>query len=280
MRIRTILAVVMVTVMFVGCGKVDERNSSKAVEKKDEIAHVDEVESVLEEVSGKEDEGTEEELATEVVAETTEEIVPTEQTQPEEVQKTEQKTEQKKIQTKAEAPAVTTPVVSENVVATPEPEVNKETCEHWYQPVFEEYTYTREMVWGCNGCGYPLFTIEDGKPVHFSDMYVHPPCETDRFEEPCVGGGFHSEIFTSAKCAKCRGSVILRDCMFSVMGLRCIKNEILGPYEKVEEEHVRAYIKSCDCGENFVTSGANGNGLLFVTETCCYCGDVINYPQK
>ena len=241
-----------------------------------------------------EDESTED-ITEDVAEEEVAEHVPDEPVANTETQKTEkksQKTETKKNETVA--PAVTTPIVNETVATTPEPEVKAENCEHWYQPVFENYTLTETMVWACNGCGYPLYTIENGKPVNFSDMYSHPPYETDRYDEPCTGGGFHSEIFISgeaadsgetgitgvgAKCALCWGDIIIRDCMFSVMGLRCIHNEILGPYEKIDEENVRGYIKSCDCGENLTMVGSNG-GVILLEETCVYCGDTKTYPQK
>ncbi len=289
MKKRVLAVILLVTIMVVGCGKMDEEITSKAPGNEEEIVVETEIMDEEDIVSYEEDEGTGE-TATEVVEESTAETVPTEQVKSEESQKT----ETKKKQTKTEIPATTTPAVSKPVAVTPEPEVSKETCEHWYQPVFEKYTLTKTMVWACNGCGYPLYTIENGKPVNFSDMYSHPPYETDRYDEPCTGGGFHSEIFISgeisdseekhiagvgAKCALCWGDVIIRDCMFSVMGLRCIHNEILGPYEKIDEENVRGYIKSCDCGENLIMSGSDG-GVILLEETCVYCGDTKTYPQK
>lgn len=290
MKKRITALILLITIVVIGCGKVDEEIALNTSDKVKDIVTETEIVDEENEVSQEDDEGTTEDLATEVVEENTTETVPTEQVKSEEVQKT----EQKKTQTKAEAPAVTTPTVNEPVATTPEPEVKVEECEHWYQPVFENYTLIETMVWACNGCGYPLFTIENGKPVHFSDMYVHPPCETDRFDEPCTGGGFHSEIFISgeasdsgetgitgigAKCALCWGDIIIRDCMFSVMGLRCIHNEVLGQYEKIDEESVRGYIESCDCGENQIIIGDTG-GVVFLEETCVYCGDKKTYPRK
>ena len=277
MKKRLLAIILLITVVGVGCGKVDDKISSNTPDKKQETKVEKEVMEETDTLSQEEDEGTQKEAITEVV----EEAVPAEQVQSEDVQKT-------------ETPAVTTPVVNAPVATTPEQEVKAGNCEHWYQPVFENYTHTKTMVWACNGCGYPLYTIENGKPVNFSDMYSHPPYETDRYAEPCTGGGFHSEVFISgeasdsgekhitgvgAKCAKCWGDIVIRNCMFSVMGLRCIHNETLGHYEKIDEENARGYIKSCDCGENVIMVGSDG-GVILLEETCVYCGDTKTYPQK
>ena len=194
MRIRRILAVVMVAIMLAGCGKVDEEITAKAPEKKEETIVETEVGSIAEEVSQEEDEGTIEELVTEEVEETTAETVPAEQTQPEEVQKTEnKKTEQKKVQT--ETPAVTTPVVSETVVATPESEVKVEECQHWYQPI-ETKSYNRiepHYIFGCNGCGFPLFTIDPvtHDAVNIEDLYFHRECYSEKLGMMCPKVSLH-----------------------------------------------------------------------------------------
>ena len=278
MKNKAILAIIMVAIMLAGCGKVDEEITSKAPVKKEETIVETEVEGIAEEASQEEDEGTIEELVTEVVEESTTETVPTEQVKSEEVQKT----EQKKTQTKTETPAVTTPVVNEPVIATPESEVKKEECNHWYQPVeTKNCASIKQMVWACNGCGYALFDISstDYSPINFPNMYVHPPCETDRFDEPCCGGGYHSEAYYYWEgCYECHAPIILRSCTtFYVMAERCIQNESnFGPYEKVETGH--AYIKSCDCGKNLMVSGEDG-GMMLLKEQCCYCGDVKTYPE-
>ncbi len=284
MRIKRILAIVMMAIMLVGCGKVDEKITAKAPEKKEETIVETEVESIAEKVSYKEDAGTIEGLATEVVEETTAETVPAEQTQQEEVQKTKnKKTEQKKVQT--ETPAVTTPVVSETVVATPEPEVKVEECTHWYQPVeTEEYDRIEpHYIFGCNGCGFPLFTIdpETHDAVNIEDLYFHRECYSEKLgtmcPKPC---GWHSEVYYQGWCYCCHSEIQLRACTyFYVMAETCIQNAgDLGGYEKVEEGH--AYIKSCDCGKNLIVSGENGKGLLLKKEVCTYCGDTKTYPEK
>lgn len=286
MKNKTILAIIMVAIMLVGCG-VDERTSSKAVEKKEEIAQVDEVESVLEEVSGKEDAGTSEERTEDVVEENATETVPAEQVQPEEVQKTEtKKVEQRQTQTKSETPTVTTPVVNAPVVATPEPEVKVENCEHWYQPVeTEEYDRIEpHYIFGCNGCGFPLFTIdpETHDAVNIEDLYFHRECYSEKLGMMCPKpSAWHSEVYYQGWCYCCHSEIQLRACTyFYVMAETCIQNAgDLGGYEKVEEGH--AYIKSCDCGQNILmTDGETRMGLMVKKEVCSYCGDIKTYPEK
>lgn len=276
MKNKAILAIIMVAVMLVGCGGV-ESNPKTSEKKEEKIEEV--VENVTE--SEGEDESTED-ITEDVAKEEVAEPVPDEPVANTETQKTEkksQKTETKKT-TEPVAPIVTTPVVSEPV-ATPAPEVKE--CEHWYQPVeTDTYNYIYEMRWGCNGCGYALYDIlGDGTAVNFNDMYSHPPCETDRYDEPCVGGGFHSEGFYSGRCYRCHSESIMRSCSyFYVMAERCLKNPSnFGEYEKVEDGC--AYIKSCDCGENLLVSdGLTGMGLMLKKEICSYCGDVKTYPEK
>ncbi|MBQ8803240.1 MAG: hypothetical protein IJZ53_06390 [Tyzzerella sp.] len=281
MRIRRILAVVMVAIMLAGCGKVDEEITAKVPEKKEETIVETEVESIAEEVPGEEDEGTKEHLASEVVEESTVETVPTEQVKSEEVQKTEQKTEQKKTQTKAETPAVTTPVVSEPTTSV-EPETKMEECTHLYEPVeWEEYTGIRKMVWGCNGCGFPLFTIdpETHDAVNIPDLYFHRECYSEKLgmmcPKPC---GWHSEQYYMGYCYRCHGQIQMRCCDYFYKNTEyCVKNAgDLGGYEKVESDC--AYIKSCSCGQNILMSGGEKGGLMLKREVCKYCGDVKTYP--
>ena len=281
MKKRVLAVILLVTITVVGCGKANEKTVSKEPSNKGKKVEK-EIAAEINTVSGKEDEGAQEESVTEVVEENATETVSTEPAQTKKEQKTEnKKTEQKKVQT--ETPVVTTPVVSETAVSTPEPEVKVEECTHWYQPVeTKNCASIKKMVWSCNGCGYALFDISstDYSPINFPNMYVHPPCETDRFDEPCCGGGYHSEAYYYWEgCYECHSPIILRSCTtFYVMAERCIQNESnFGPYEKVETGH--AYIKSCDCGKNLMVSGDEGGMMLF-KEQCCYCGDVKTYPQK
>ena len=188
MKNRTILAIVMVAIMLVGCG-VDEEVTFKAPDNKEEMKVETEVIEETDTLSQEEDEGTTEETVTEVVEESTVETVPTEQVKSEEVQKSEtRKTEQKKVQTKTETPTVTTPVVNAPAVTTPEPEVKVEECTHWYQAVeTEEYDRIEpHYIFGCNGCGFPLFTIdqETHDAVNIPDLYFHRECYSSSREYP------------------------------------------------------------------------------------------------
>ncbi len=274
----------LIAIAVVGCGKLDEEITSNTFDKTKDIAAETEIIDEEDAVSQGEDEGTSEDNTEVAVEETTVETVPAEQTQPEEVQKTEnKKTEQKKVQT--ETPAVTTPVVSAPVVTTPEPEVKAENCEHWYQPVeTEEYDRIEpHYIFGCNGCGFPLFTIdpETHDAVNIPDLYFHRECYSEKLgmmcPKPC---GWHSEVYYQGYCYTCHDEIQLRACTyFYVMAETCITNAgDLGDYEKVEEGH--AYIKSCDCGKNLIVSGENGKGLLLKKEVCTYCGDTKTYPEK
>lgn len=277
MKNKAILAIIMVAIMLAGCGKVDEEITSKAPVKKEETIVETEAEGIAEKASQGEDEGTSEDDTEVAVEETTVETVPTEQTQSEETKKT----EQKKAQTKTEMPAVTTPVVNETSVATPE----VKECEHLYEPVeTEEYDRIEpHYIFGCNGCGFPLFTIdpETHDAVNIEDLYFHRECYSEKLgmmcPKPC---GWHSEVYYQGWCYCCHSEIQLRACTyFYVMAETCIQNAgDLGGYEKVEEGH--AYIKSCDCGKNLIVSGENGKGLLLKKEVCKYCGDVKTYPEK
>jgi hypothetical protein len=272
MKNKTILAIIMVAIMLAGCGKVNEEITAKAPEKKEETIVETEVGSIAEEVSGKEDERT-----TEVVEENTEETVPVEQTHTEEVQKT----ETKKTQSKTETPVVTTPVVSETVVATPE----VKECEHLYEPVeTEEYERIEpHYIFGCNGCGFPLFTIDPDThdAVNIPDLYFHRECYSEKLgmmcPKPC---GWHSEVYYQGYCYTCHDEIQLRACTyFYVRAETCVQNTgDLGGYEKVEPGY--AYIKSCDCGANTIMVGQNGKNLLLKKEQCVYCGHTKSYPEK
>lgn len=279
MRIKKILAIVMVAIMLVGCGGVESKPQTS--EKKE-----DKMEAVVKDIaeSGGEDESHKDTTEGAVEAETAE-PTPTETATPTETPKTEtkstqQKTEMKK-KTEAVAPAVTAPVVSEPI-AKPAPEVKE--CEHLYEPVeWEEYTGIRKMVWGCNGCGFPLFTInsETRDAVNIEDLYFHRECYSEKLgmmcPKPC---GWHSEEYYQGYCYRCHGETQLRACTYFYKRAEyCVKNAgDLGEYEKVEEGH--AYIKSCSCGQNILMAGGEKGGLMLKKEVCKYCGDEKTYPEK
>lgn len=264
MKRKIIVMILLVVIMVVGCGRAEDRNTTKKSETKEKV-QVDKVsKNDIEFVPQEEDNETEANVTDATMVDTV----------PEEPEKS---SDTKKMETKK--PQVTTPVVSQPIV-TPEPAVKD--CQHWYQPVEEEeYTSIHEMRWACNGCGYALYDIlGDGTAVNFADMYSHPPCETDRYDEPCTGGGFHSESYYSGRCYHCHTEIIMRSCTyFHVMAERCLKNPSnFGEYEKVEDGC--AYIKSCSCGENLLVSdGLTGMGLMVKKQVCSYCGDTKTYPQ-
>lgn len=153
-------------------------------------------------------------------------------------------------------------------------------CEHWYQPEFKECTQIKHYIFGCNGCGYPLFTIQNHDAVNLPDLYSHPPYYSEKLGRECTGGAYHSEVYYQGYCATCHTEIQIRNCtVFRVMAQTCVKNEALGPYEKVETG--LAYLKSCDCGQNILLAGDDDNsGLLIIKETCKYCGDVKTYPEQ
>lgn len=281
MEKRIVAILLLMVVMVVGCGKVDEKTPSSTSDKKEKIAVETEVTEEMDTLSQEVDEGTAENFGTEVGEESTTETVSTERVQSEEVQKTEtKKVEQKKTQTKAEVPTVTTPVVNETVVATPE----VKACEHLYEPVeWEEYTGIRKMVWGCNGCGFPLFTIDPQThdAVNIPDLYFHRECYSEKLgmmcPKPC---GWHSEQYYMGYCYRCHDQIQMRCCDYFYKNTEyCVKNAgDLGGYEKVESDC--AYIKSCSCGQNILMSGGEKGGLMLKREVCKYCGDEKTYPQK
>lgn len=274
MKKKILTSILILAVIVAGCGKLDEKKTLEAPEKQQDTT-VD-AEIVNDNIVSQEaDEGTEE-LVEEAVEEVVPESVPVEQVQP----KTTQKTEQKKTQNKTEAPVVTTPVVSEPIVASPE----VKECEHLYEPVeWEEYTGIRKMVWGCNGCGFPLFTIDPQThdAVNIPDLYFHRECYSEKLgmmcPKPC---GWHSEQYYMGYCYRCHGQIQMRCCDYFYKNTEyCVKNAgDLGGYEKVESDC--AYIKSCSCGQNILMSGGEKGGLMLKREVCKYCGDEKTYPQK
>lgn len=281
MRTRTILAVIMLAIMLVGCGGIE--SGPKISEKKEE-----KVEEVLENVVESEggDESIED-ITEDVVKEDGAEPIPDEPVVNTETQKTEkksQKTETKKT-TEPVAPIVTTPIASEPIVTTPE----VKSCEHnWQQEEFY-YEIFKKVTFGCNGCGLALFEWSEDKSSveHIENLYFHEPCPTDRFPEPCSGGGYHNESVTIGFCGLCslgvddpEGRVAFRQCMWTEMGKRCSKNEVIGTYEKVEfDQNFFMYYDSCKCGKNMIfVNGRDddyenaGKGIIFGKQKCTICG--------
>ena len=269
MKKRIVAMILLLTISVAGCGTLDEKNITKATEKKEENVTVDEVEIKEDaEVGGEE-----------IVAEETMEETPTESAPVEVAQETEtKKTETKKNETLA--PTVATPVVT-----IPE----TKSCEHNWEKEEFYYDIFKKVTFGCNGCGLALFEWSDDKNSvqHIENLYFHEPCPTDRFPEPCSGGGYHNESVTIGFCGLCslgvddpEGRVAFRQCMWTEMGKRCSKNEVIGTYEKVEfDQNFFMYYDSCKCGKNMIfVNGRDddyenaGKGIIFGKQKCTICG--------
>lgn len=146
--------------------------------------------------------------------------------------------------------------------------------EHTWVTEEKTYEFIKTYVNGCNGCGYPLFTITANGGQHLENLYYHPPYETDRYDEPCTGGGFHNESLTQGYCYFCGDSVVYRQCMWTEMGKRCATCEVLGPYEKYEfNQNHFMYLDTCRCQKNWlIVRDVDDKGLILVKEYCSTCG--------
>ncbi len=275
---KKILAIILILVFMVtGCGTVEKNSEVKTTEKNEEIAVAEEQKE-----DNSEDGGEEIVTEEETTEETFTESVPTEPTQETEkntTQKTTKKTETQKV-AQTTAPAVSEPVAI--------PETTGTTCAHQWGKEEFYYDVFKKMTFGCNGCGLALFEWADDKSSveHIENLYFHEPCPTDRFEEPCCGGGYHSESVTIGFCALCtesvddlEGRVAYRQCMWTENGKRCSKNEVTGAYEKVEfDQNYFMYYDSCKCGKNMIIVNGNndensGRGIIYGTkEVCIFCG--------
>lgn len=278
MKKRIVAMILLLTISVAGCGTLDEKNITKATEKKEENVTVDEVEIKEDAEVGGEEIVTEETMEETPIESAPVEVAKETETKKAEAKKTTQKTETKKNETPV--PTVTTPVVT-----TPE----TKSCEHnWEQEEFY-YDIFKKVTFGCNGCGLALFEWSDDKNSveHIENLYFHEPCPTDRFPEPCYGGGYHNESVTIGFCGLCssgvddpEGRVVYRQCMWTEMGKRCSKNEVMGTYEKVEfDQNFFMYYDSCKCGKNMIfVNGRDddyenaGKGIIFGKEKCTICG--------
>ncbi len=272
MRKRIIAIILLTAIMVVGCGHdnvIDDKTLIKKEVKQEEVKVETEEAEKAEEISEMED----------VIGDKVEESILEESVQTADLKKTEkkeaQKTEKKKETT---APTVTTPVVT-----TPE---TKE-CEHNWEKEKQYYDIFKKVTFGCNGCGLALFEwAEDKNSVeHIENLYFHEPCPTDRFPEPCYGGGYHNESVTIGFCGLCtlsadnpEGRVAYRQCMWTENGKRCSKNEVAGTYEKVEyNQNYFMYYDSCKCQKNAIIVNGNddensGRGIIYGKEKCTICG--------
>lgn len=271
MKKKLLASILILAVTIAGCGKLDEKKALEPSKKQQEtIVDIEIIDDSV--VPQEEDKETEE-----LVEESIEEVAQVEQVQPKETQKT----EQKKVQ--SETPAVTTPAVNAPAAATPE----VKECKHNWEEEKVYYDIFKKVTFGCNGCGLALFEWSDDKKSveHIENLYFHEPCPTDRFPEPCSGGGYHSESVTIGYCGLCslgvddpEGRVAYRQCMWTENGKRCIKNEITGTYEKVEyNQNYFMYYDSCRCGKNLIFVNGNddensGKGIIYGKQFCTICG--------
>lgn len=282
MKRRILLVILAISIALVGCGKKSENIQKEAKEQHVQDENFDDISEETVKIKEEKKEIEDEKDVTTNVQEGKEEQKAGEETPA----KNEQKQPTTTTQTATKKEETKNPVVQTPTVTPTQPENKVETCEHWYQPEFKPCENIKEMVWACNGCGYPLFTIENGKPVHFENMYSHPAHYSEKLGFDCTGGGFHSEMYYSGYCYGCHERISWRQCMFSETGKMCVKNEALGAYEKIElGRNPQAYWESCSCGKNGFMSGETVSeegyyGVLIMKETCMYCGDVIHYPQK
>ena len=148
--------------------------------------------------------------------------------------------------------------------------------EHEWVTENKTYEYIKTYVNGCNGCGYPLFTITESGTQPIENLYFHPACYSEKLGMDCTGGGFHNESYTRGYCYFCGGKVEFRQCMWTEMGKLCGKNEALGAYEKIEfDQNHFMYLNSCDCSKNWIIiGGEDGKGLILVKEHCSICGAI------
>ena len=81
----------------------------------------------------------------------------------------------------------TTPSTSQPIQTPTETKPSVTECEHWYQPEFKECTAKKQYIYGCNGCGYPLCTIQNHDAVNLPDLYSHPPYYSEKLgREPVI----------------------------------------------------------------------------------------------
>ena len=149
------------------------------------------------------------------------------------------------------------------------------THEHEWDIVKKSgYTVIKNYIYGCNGCGYPLFTITENGTQNFENMYFHSACYSERLGGDCTGGGFHSESYTSGYCGLCGGKVSFRQCMWTENGKLCIKNEAAGSYKKVEfNQNYFMFFDTCSCGQNqIIVDGATQEGIVYDYKVCKICG--------
>ncbi len=161
------------------------------------------------------------------------------------------------------------------------------SCSHKKWTVYTKtYQALQKEVYRCNGCGYPLYTINSDWTITFlPDLYVHPAKETA--DVTCTGGGYHNGVYEAGYCDLCGELVVRVSCAFHHdPNANCNTDRTLGAYEKVETSTTGAclnYFKSCKCGSNICMQGSEsvkldgygsteGKCLVDVKYTCQGCG--------
>lgn len=268
MKNKKMLAVVLVLSMMCGlvaCGNTEGKKAN--TEKKAETTVENESEVVVEDK-------TETQQPENVEVNQPEEQPEEQMVEQKTEQKTEQKAQQQSTTTKKESASN-----SQTTASTPvnnQPQLSTTTHEHVWKLESKSFDYFKTYVNGCNGCGYPLFTITENGTQHIENLYFHPACYSEKLGGDCTGGGFHNESYTSGYCTFCGGKVSYRQCMWTEMGKRCAKNEALGAYKKVtfDQNHFM-YLDVCDCGKNWIVLGEENNKCLVdIKEVCTICGAV------
>ncbi len=144
---------------------------------------------------------------------------------------------------------------------------------------YTKYNLIKTEVYGCNNCGYPLFTRNsDGTATIFSDMWSHPSCTGEVVggkTGTCTGGicGYHNEIYEYGYCYYCGDPISYRNCQWSARCQRCANNTGNGKTAKVvinkstgSDGSTRysgtVYYKRCSCGKNTIMVDMDGYGLI------------------
>ncbi len=144
---------------------------------------------------------------------------------------------------------------------------------------YKKYDLIKTEVYGCNNCGYPLFTRNsDGSVTNFSDMWSHPECTGEVVggkTDTCTGGicGYHNEIYEYGYCYYCGDPISYRNCQWSARCQRCANNTGNGKTAKVVIDkstdsdgstryRSTVYYKRCGCGKNTIMLDSNGKGMI------------------
>lgn len=155
-------------------------------------------------------------------------------------------------------------------------------CHHRWTDDTTTYDRIEEHVWGCNMCGYPLFTRNENGIELLENLYVHPLYHGNKENEDCSGSGYHNEMYGKGFCGFCGEAVEYRECQWKGYGPKCSTNTT-EKYSKVKHEEFpysdgtighlyTMYYQDCSCGKNTIFVDQEGNGLIFTgKKSCFYC---------